>query len=83
MFWFDLFGFPSGGLPEKDVGRRYLAIGVISLAFVGAFSISWWIFQHWNNVIAAFVCIATFAIAFIGALWAVGRILPQKIRSER
>lgn len=83
MFWFDLLGFPSGGLPEKDVGRRYLAIVVISLAIVGALLISWWAFQHWNVVFAAIVCIVSFVTAFIGALWAVGRILPPNIRSER
>ena len=83
MFWFDLLGFPSGGLPEKDVGRRYLATAVIASLVVGAFSISWWAFLHWNTVIAMIVCIVSFAIAFIVALWAVGRVLPPKIRSER
>ena len=83
MFWVDLFGFPSGGLPEKDVGRRYFALIVTSLAVVGAFLISWWAFEYLNVVIAAIVCIASFVIAFIGALWAVGLILPSKIRSER
>jgi hypothetical protein len=83
MSWFDFLGFPSGGLPEKDVGRRYLATAVISLAIVGALLISWWAFQLWNIFSAAIVCIVSFVIGFIGALWAVGRILPPEIHTGR
>jgi predicted lysophospholipase L1 biosynthesis ABC-type transport system permease subunit len=83
MPWFDFLGFPSGGLPEKDVGRRYLATAVISLAIVGALLISGWAFQHWNIIFAAIVCVTSVVIGFIGALWAVGRILPRKIHTGR
>jgi hypothetical protein len=83
MFWFDLFGFPSGGLPEKDVKYRYAAIAVIAVSFVGAFLVSWWAFNHWSIIISAIVFIISFVIAFTVALWAVGRILPPKIHSER
>ena len=84
MSWFDLVGwFSSRGIPEKDVARRYLGAAVISLLLVGAFLASWWAFVHWNIVITMIVCIVSFVIAFIVALWAVGRILPPKIRSER
>jgi len=81
--WFDLLGFPSGGLPEKDAWRRYLSAVAIGILLVGAFLASWWAFSHLNIVIAAIVCIASWVIAFIVALWAVGRILPPKIHSER
>lgn len=83
MFWADFLGFPSGGLPEKDVARRYLATAVIAALVVGAFSVSWWAFLHWNIAVATIICIVSSVTSFIVALWAVGRILPPKIRSER
>lgn len=83
MFWADFLGFPSGGLPEKDVARRYLATAVIAALVVGAFLVSWWAFLHWNIAVATIICIVSSVISFIVALWAVGRILPPKIRSER
>ena len=83
MFWFDFLGFPSGGLPEKAVARRYLATAIIAALVVGAFLVSWCAFLHWDIVGATIACIVSVVIAFIVALWAVGRILPPKIRSER
>ena len=87
MSWLDilwnLLGCPSGGLPEKDVARRYLATAVIAALMIGATTASWWAFMDWNVVVATIVCIMSFVIAFIVALWAVGRILPLKVHLER
>lgn len=83
MPWFDLIGwFSSPGIPEKEVERRYFATAVVALPVVGAFSVSWWAFLHWKMAVATIVCIVSSVIAFIVALWAVGRILPLKTRSE-
>ena len=87
MSWLDLlwnlFGYPSGGLPEKDVARRYLATAVIAALMIGATTASWWAFVDWNIIVATIVCIVFFVIAFIVAFWAVGLILPSKIHLER
>jgi hypothetical protein len=87
MSWLDLlwnlFGYPSGGLPEKDVARRYLATAVIAALMIGATTASWWAFVDWNIIVATIACIASFVIAFVVALWAVGRILPRKIHLDR
>ena len=84
MSWFDLLAwFSSRGIPEKEVARRYLSTAAIGLLMVGAVSASWWMCQHWNIVIAVIVCIVSWVIAFIVALWAVGRILPSKIHTNR
>jgi hypothetical protein len=81
---FDVGGwFSARGIPEEEAERRYLAAAVIGLLFVGACSVSVWVFLHWNIVAAMIVCIASWVIAFIVALWAVERILPPKIHSER
>lgn len=82
--WFDVGGwFASRGISEKEVGRRYLATAIIALLTVGACLVSWWAFEQLNAVIATVICIASWAIAFIVALWVVGRMLPPKIHSER
>ena len=84
MSWFDLLAwFSSRGIPEKEVARRYLAIAAIGLLMIGALSCSWWVFAHWNIIVAVILCIASWVIAFIVALWAVGRILPAKIHTSR
>lgn len=75
--------FSARGIPEKEAERRYLSAAVIGVLMVGAISVSCWSFLHWNIIVATIICIVSFVIAFIVALWAVGRILPSKIRSER
>ena len=68
---------------SDDMWRRNLAAGVVGLLLVVAFLVSWWAFVHWNIVVATIVCIVSVVTAFIVALWAVGRMLPAKVRLER
>lgn len=84
MSWFDLTGWLSSrGIPENEADRRYLSGPVIILSFAAACFVSWWAFLHWIIVITVIVFIVSFVVAFIVALWAVGRILPPKIHSQR
>lgn len=84
MSWFELMGWlPSRGIPDNEADRRYLSGAGTLLSWVGACFVSGWAFVHWSILIATIVFIGSFVTAFIVALWAVGRILPPKIRSGR
>lgn len=83
MNTFLLVGWVGSGLIEKDAKHRFLASVITFLAVVIAFSASYWGFRHWPLAIAIASCLASVAVVFVVTFWAIGRILPTKIRTLR